>query len=405
MPDGTYIHAVGRDVQAEREAATALRQTEDVLRQAQKMEAVGQLTGGVAHDFNNLLTVIKSSTDLLRRTLDETRRMAYIDAISDTVDRASKLTGQLLAYARQQNLRPETFDVGSSVKAIGEMISPLIGACIDVRIELPEQACFVHADAGQFDTALINMAVNARDAMQGEGRLVIAVETTRATPAAGAQAAIVGDFVAVSLTDNGSGIDPEQIERIFEPFFTTKEVGKGTGLGLSQVFGFAKQSGGELIVQSQPGQGTRFTLYLPCSQEVPCASAREACPDVPIDGQGATVLVVEDNAGVGGLLEQALNELGYRTHWATSAAEALALLSSDAQRFQVVFSDVVMPGMNGVDLAKQIRRDYPALPVVLTSGYSPPVVQNDSQAFVFLQKPYAVQDLSRALSDAIQGRP
>ena len=176
VPDPQHLHAVGRDIQAEREAAQALRKTEDILRQAQKMEAVGQLTGGVAHDFNNLLTVIRSSTDLLRRNLSEERRQLYIDAISDTVDRASKLTAQLLAYARQQNLRPETFDVGVSVQLLAQMINPLIGACIELRIELPQQACCIHADAGQFDTALINMAVNARDAMQGEGLLVIAVE-------------------------------------------------------------------------------------------------------------------------------------------------------------------------------------------------------------------------------------
>ncbi|MCK9815489.1 PAS domain-containing protein [Pseudomonas sp. MAFF 302046] len=402
VPDRSYIHAVGRDTQAEREAALALRKTEDVLRQAQKMEAVGQLTGGVAHDFNNLLTVIRSSTDLLRRNLSEQRRQVYIDAISDTVDRASKLTGQLLAYARQQNLRPQVFDVGRSVQALGEMINPLIGSCIEVRIELPEEPCFIHADAGQFDTALINMAVNARDAMQGEGLLVIAVERAHSTPAHGAQGEVPGDFVAVSLTDNGSGIDPLQIERIFEPFFTTKEVGKGTGLGLSQVFGFAKQSGGELLVQSQPGQGTRFTLYLPRSLEAPGAEPEVRSVAVNLDGQGATLLVVEDNPEVGGLLALALTELGYRIEWATSAAAALAWLAKDAGAFQAVFSDVVMPGMSGVELAQQIRQQHPGLPVILTSGFSPALAQGDTQEFVFLQKPYSVAALAEALSEAIR---
>ena len=405
VPDGTHIHAVGRDVEAEREAAEALRKTEDVLRQAQKMEAMGQLTGGVAHDFNNLLTVIKSSTDLLRRNLSEQRRLTYIDAISDTVERASKLTGQLLAYARQQNLRPHTFEAGHSVQTVAQMLNPLLGACIELRLELPAEPCFIHADSGQFDTALINMAVNARDAMQGEGLLVIRVERVPCTPAKGLYSGVEGEFVAVSLADTGSGIDPAQIERIFEPFFTTKEVGKGTGLGLSQVFGFAKQSGGELMVDSQPGQGTRFTLYLPRTLQAPTeALPAEDCLPL-IDGQGATLLMVEDNTEVGGLLAQALIELGYRAQWATSGAEALSLLAQNATLFQAVFSDVLMPGMSGIELAEQVRRLYPGLPVILTSGYSPALAQGGSREFVFLQKPYSVDALARALSAAIQSSP
>ncbi|WP_047288007.1 PAS domain-containing protein [Pseudomonas protegens] len=401
VPDPNHIHAVGRDMQAEREAAQALRKTEDILRQAQKMEAVGQLTGGVAHDFNNLLTVIRSSTDLLRRNLSEERRQLYIKAISDTVDRASKLTGQLLAYARQQNLRPETFDVGASVQLLAQMINPLIGACIELRIELPQQPCYIHADAGQFDTALINMAVNARDAMQGEGLLVVAVERVAQIPPSASQGAQAGDFVAVSLTDTGAGIDPQQIERIFEPFFTTKEVGKGTGLGLSQVFGFAQQSGGGLAVHSQPGQGTRFTLYLPRAEALAGLPAPAQAVVPMIDGQGMTLLVVEDNPEVGVLLAQSLNELGYQTEWATSAAEALRRLGEERTRFQAVFSDVVMPGMSGIELASRIRRDYPRLPVILTSGYSPALAQGQTREFVFLQKPYSVAELALALSAAI----
>lgn len=397
VPDPQHIHAVGRDMQAEREAAQALRKTEDILRQAQKMEAVGQLTGGVAHDFNNLLTVIRSSTDLLRRNLSEERRQLYIKAISDTVDRASKLTGQLLAYARQQNLRPETFEVGASVQLLAQMINPLIGACIELRIELPSQPCYIHADAGQFDTALINMAVNARDAMQGEGLLVIGVARVAQIPASATQGAQAGDFVAVSLTDTGAGIEPQQIERIFEPFFTTKEVGKGTGLGLSQVFGFAQQSGGGLVVHSQPGQGTCFTLYLPRSEALACPPAPSQALAPQIDGQGATLLVVEDNPEVGVLLAQALNELGYQAEWATSAAEALRRLGEERARFQAVFSDVVMPGMSGIELASRIRSDYPGLPVILTSGYSPALAEGRTREFIFLQKPYSVAQLAQAI--------
>ena len=404
MPDQSYIHAVGRDVQVERQASEALRKTEDALRQAQKMEAVGQLTGGVAHDFNNLLTVVKASTDLLKRSLDEKRRRRYIDAISDAVDRASKLTGQLLAFSRQQTLRPEVFEVGKSVRAIGEMIGSLTGARIKVLIELPVQPCHINADAGQFDTALINMAVNARDAMNGEGTLKICVETVQHLPARRGHAASQSDYVAVSLIDTGSGIAPEQLDRIFDPFFTTKEVGKGTGLGLSQVFGFAKQSGGEVMVESRPQAGSKFTLYLP--QAIPVAATEPPGTEqhVPSDGQGARLLVVEDNLEIGEFSTQTLRELGYQIHWAKNGAEALAALADVTTTFDAVFSDVVMPGMNGVELALEVKRLYPLMPIVLTSGYSPALAQGNSQGFTFLQKPYSVEALARLLRAEISGR-
>ena len=403
VPDQNYIHAVGRDIHDEREAERLLRKTEEALRHSQKLEAVGQLTGGVAHDFNNLLTVIKSSTDLLKRSLDEDRRRRYIDAISDTADRASKLTGQLLAFARQQALRPEVFDVGASVRSISEMIGTLTGARIKLTIEVAEQACYINADAGQFDTALVNMAVNARDAMNGEGTLSIRIAAVDRIPAVDG-AAHSGDFVAVTIGDTGSGIDRHNLERIFEPFFTTKEVGKGTGLGLSQVFGFVKQSGGELTVDSRPGRGTEFTLYLPRTHELPAPAA--AVPEVSDhDGRGARILVVEDNLQVGEFSTQTLADLGYSIQWAVTASEALDILARQPQHFQAVFSDVVMPGMNGVELAREIRRRHPHLPVILTSGYSPALVQGDTQGFTFLQKPYSVDSLASIVSKAMRGTP
>ena len=246
---------------------TKQRQLEDALRQSQKLEAVGQLTGGVAHDFNNLLTVIKSSTDLLKRPdLPEERRARYVGAISDTVDRAAKLTGQLLAFARRQALKPEVFDVGHSVRMLGDMVGTLTGARIQVVTHLPDEPCFIDADPSQFDTALVNIAVNARDAMDGEGRITITVRPVDEMPAVRTHAAVMGPYIAVAITDTGSGIPADQIERIFEPFFTTKGVGQGTGLGLSQVFGFAKQSDGEVIVESDGGP--RHDLHAvpaPCS--------------------------------------------------------------------------------------------------------------------------------------------
>ncbi|MCJ2050095.1 ATP-binding protein [Methylobacterium sp. J-070] len=367
------------------------------LRQSQKMEAVGQLTGGVAHDFNNLLTVIKSSTDLLKRpNLPEDRRVRYIGAISDTVDRAAKLTGQLLAFARRQALMPEVFAACDSVRAIGDMMGTLTGSRIQIVTDLPEETCFVHADPSQFDTALVNMAVNARDAMDGEGQLLIRVRPVDAMPAMRGQAAVPAAFVAVSISDTGVGIPADGLERIFEPFFTTKAVGQGTGLGLSQVFGFAKQSGGEVAVESEVGRGTTFTLYLPrVAGEGRAVDVSE--PEPLMDGHGTCVLVVEDNADVGTFAVQTLTDLGYVTVLATNAEEALAELARDADRFDVVFSDVVMPGMNGIDLAHRIRAVHHDLPVLLASGYSHVLAENGAFGFELLHKPYSIEQLSRLL--------
>ena len=274
----------------------------DALRQAQKLEAIGQLIGGVAHDFNNLLTVMRGSIDLLQRTgLSEEQRERCMEAISLTVTRATKLTGQLLAFARRQALKPEIFDVGGNVTAVIGMIETLATSQIAVEVRLPETSCWVNADPSQFDTALINIAVNARDAMDGEGTLMIDVRTVSEIPPLRSHTAIAGDFVAISVADTGPGIAAENLGRIFEPFFTTKGVGHGTGLGLSQVFGFAKQTGGEVQVETQLDMGTTVTLYLPASAGpktrgcVVYAVIRLA----PVTG--THVLVVEDNAEVGAL--------------------------------------------------------------------------------------------------------
>ncbi|MDH2310829.1 PAS domain S-box protein [Methylobacterium brachiatum] len=406
IPQGDRFHATGRDV-------TERRALEEQLRQSQKMEAVGQLTGGVAHDFNNLLTVIKSSTDLLKRpSLSEERRSRYVDAISDTVDRAAKLTSQLLSFARRQALRPTVFDAAQSVAAIADMVRTLTGARIRVETDTDtgqdadgeRLPCHVDADPSQFDTALVNLVVNARDAMQGEGRLRIAVRRAARIPTLRSHPAVPGDFVAVSVSDTGGGIEPDLLERIFEPFFTTKGVGHGTGLGLSQVFGFAKQSGGDVAVDSEVGAGTTFTLFLPRSAD---GSAREPARDDPgplPEGHGTPVLVVEDNVEVGAFATQALGELGYQAVWVKDAQAALAEIEASGQRFEVVFSDVVMPGMNGVDLAREIRRRWPYLPVVLTSGYSHVLAFEGTDGFPLLGKPYSVADLSRALRKALRER-
>lgn len=396
--EGDLVYAYGRDVTAERERAAALAEAEEALRQSQKMEAVGQLTGGVAHDFNNLLTIIRSSVDFLRRPdLSEARKARYLDAVSDTVGRAAKLTGQLLSFARRQALKPEAFDAVGCLRGVVEMLDSVTGARIRIATQLPEASCFIHADLSQFETALVNMAVNARDAMDGEGTLSLRLACGLAKPAIRGHAAAPGPFAAISLTDTGAGIPPEVLGRIFEPFFTTKEVGKGTGLGLSQVFGFAKQSGGDVDVESTVGTGTTFTLYLPQVEPSPRQEPHPAEAEIAAAGFGQRVLVVEDNVEVGRFATQILQDLGYETTWATNAEEALAHLGADGAGFDAVFSDVVMPGMNGLDLAREIERRLPGLTVVLTSGYSHVLAQDSGHGFDLLHKPYSAEQLSRIL--------
>jgi two-component system, NtrC family, sensor kinase len=374
-------------------------EAEEALKHGQRLEALGQLTGGVAHDFNNLLTVIRASVDLLRRpNLSEERRERYVEAISHTVDRAAKLTGQLLAFARRQTLKPEIFDVSESVKTLSEMIGTLTGSPIEIVTSVPKEPCCIDADAGQFETALINMAVNARDAMGGKGRLSIAVRAVENLPHPATRPPSAHGYVAVSVEDTGIGIPQDRFGRIFEPFFTTKEIGQGTGLGLSQVFGFAKQSGGEVMVASEVGKGSTFTLYLPrvLRDERPQPAAVEVA--AATGGRGMAVLVVEDHIEVATFAADALTELGYAVTLSGNATEALAELNGGAENFDVVFTDVVMPGMTGIDLAKEIRRRYFDLPVVLTSGYSHLLSQDGSYGFELLQKPYSIEQLAAVLN-------
>ena len=394
---GTIIGAVPEAIDI-----TERRQAEEVLRQSQKMEAVGQLTGGVAHDFNNLLTIIRSATDFLRRReLPEERRRRYVDAISETVERASKLTAQLLAFARRQPLKPQVFNVGAQVEAVAQLVRPLVGSRIKIEVEVSHPDCFAIADVAQFETALINLAVNARDAMDGEGRLTIDVRKVNVIPPFRGQPASNGDFVAIAMTDTGTGIASEHIEAIFEPFFTTKEVGKGTGLGLSQAFGFAKQSGGDLEVTSSPGHGATFAIYLPQAAEPADPVEATAAGSEPTRGRGYRVLVVEDNDDVGRFSTELLEDLGYTVRRAANADAALAIMAEDEFSADLVFSDVIMPGMNGVELAVIIRERYPGLPVVLTSGYSNVLAENAHRGFELIQKPYSVESLSRILRKAI----
>ncbi|MDH2342383.1 ATP-binding protein [Bradyrhizobium sp. SSUT18] len=412
--------AIRRTQHLQAEAA-ARREAEGALKHSQRLEALGQLTGGVAHDFNNLLTVIRASVDLLNRPqLSEERRQRYITAIADAVARAAKLTSQLLAFARRQTLKPEVFDVGARMQSLHDMLATLLGPAIEIAMRLPAEPCLVNADASQFETALINMATNARDAMHGKGRIVFKVEA--ATTIADTLAPISGShdltgnhdlpgnhvlpgkhgFVGIAVSDTGMGIPATRLERIFEPFFTTKQVGHGTGLGLSQVFGFARQSGGEVTVTSEVGHGSTFSLYLPRVPPdlLPQRQAPNTAPAVA--GSGMSVLLVEDNIELANFAADGLTELGYSITLVDNATDALAELVADADRFDIVFSDIVMPGMTGLDLAQAVRDRGIGVPVVLTTGYSEALSQealspDGNLDCELVQKPYAIDQLSRVL--------
>jgi len=392
---------ITRDLTERWKAQQEMNAAREALAQAQKMEAVGRLTGGVAHDFNNLLTVIRASADLLARpNLPEEKRRLYIQSIADTAERAAMLTGQLLAFARRQPLKPERFDVAQRLGGMGQIIHTTLGSPIQVAYLIEPDVGAVEADPNQFETAILNMAINARDAMPTGGTLRISAKHVNRVPAIRGHAAVKGAFVAVSVEDSGTGIDRDTLNRIFEPFFTTKDVNKGTGLGLSQVYGFAKQSGGEIAVKSEPGKGSTFTLFLPR------AGAEAAREEAPASAAAAhpfarrSVLLVEDNETVGSFAHNLLRELGQDVTWATGAADALRILAENDDHIDLVFTDVVMPGMNGIELAREVRRRWPELPVVLTSGYSHVLAEEGSHGFELLRKPYTVDGLMTVLGGA-----
>jgi signal transduction histidine kinase len=420
-----------RDLRLTHEAldhrTTELLHSENALRQAQKLEALGQLTGAVAHDVNNLLAVISGSAELLRSPrLAQDQRGLYLNRIVDTVARAARLTGQLLDFARQQPLEPEVFDVGERLRGVLDLVRPLLGEQVEIDLDLPggEEKCgWAEADLSQFDTALVNLLVNARDAMNAQGRITVQVQQVDRIPAGPGRDPHTsdrpGDFVAISIGDTGSGMAADQLEAIFEPFYTTKALGQGTGLGLSQVLGFARQWRGEITVSSAPDQGAVFTLYLPRAEAPPAPHAQAALPaqnaqdTQNTQAPGARVLVVENNAILGEMTCEMLAAQGYGAVWAPSAAAALALLATQAGHFDLVFSNVVMPGMNGMALGLEVRRRYPGLPVVLTSGYNAVVAQDGKagqegqegeNGFDLVLKPYTLDTLARAFGQALAGK-
>ena len=365
---------------------------EEQLRQAQKMQALGQLTGGIAHDFNNLLTVIQGSADMLRRPgLAEEKRLRFADAIVQTAGRAAALTAQLLAFARRQPLQPEVVDINEKILGMIDLLDRTLGERVRIVTELSPGLCAIEADPAQLESALLNVAVNARDAMPDGGTLTI--RTEQAAPRDDGRQAI-----AVSIADTGSGIPDDVLGRVFEPFFTTKSVGRGTGLGLSQVYGFAAQSGGEVRLDTKVGVGTEVAIVLPCSENAPSARAAAAIPSARGRRTGK-VLVVDDNEEVGAFAESLLAELGYEVSRAASGEEALALAGEHF--YDVVFTDVVMPGISGIELAQRLREVRPTAAVVLTTGYSDEISSSGTGGLPVVFKPYRLDAVLAALDRAL----
>ncbi len=375
---------------------------EDALRQSQKMEAIGQLTGGVAHDFNNILMVASSGLDLLDRTSDPDRRQSLKDGIRQAVDRGASLTRQLLAISRRSALLPQVIDLKAQIEGMRVLLERSLRENISIAMDLEEDLWPVEVDPSQLEVALLNIAVNARDAMPSGGQIAV----TGSNLFDLADGELRGDYVRLSIADEGQGMARETLRRIFEPFFTTKGVGKGTGLGLAQVYGFTRASGGDVRVESEPGKGTTVSLYLPRSGKAPARAPHPAAAPGPRQSteRHGRVLLVEDEDSVAGLVKDMLDELGYDAVRAATAAAALRLLDTE-QDLLLVFSDMVMPGrMGGMELAREISRRRPGLPVVLTTGFSEAAAQAREQGFRLLMKPYRIETLASALEAARKER-
>ena len=389
---------------------TERKSTEEQLRQAQKMEAIGQLTGGVAHDFNNLLTVILGNTELLAGELADNPRLARMAGMArSAAERGAALTQRLLAFGRRQPLLPESIDLNAVVQGMDELLRRTLGEHIEIRTILSADLHSANADRAQLETAILNLALNARDAMSNGGKLIIESANIQldADYAATRPEVTAGPYVMLSITDTGAGMPPEVRDRAFEPFFTTKDVGKGSGLGLSMVYGFAKQSRGHVSLYSEVGHGTTVKLYLP-EADVEAVRATSPARTAPAPTGNETVLVVEDDRDVRDYVVRLLKTLGYNVAEAATGPDALRWLEAGTP-VDLVFTDLVMPdGMTGMDLAAAALKSRPELRIMYTSGYSEEAAVHGGKlqpGVRLLRKPYRKDDLARAVRAAIEGPP
>ena len=369
---------------------------EGALRQAQRMEAIGQLTGGVAHDFNNILMIVKGNVHRLRRELAEPKLLRKLDMIETASQRGENLVRQLLTFSRKQNLMPQVIDLAGRVRDFRSLLAPSLRGDIEIRIDVPDTVASVRVDQSELELAVLNLAVNARDAMPNGGVIEISVRLVRlrGDPA---HDKLTGEFVALSVADTGCGIAKDAIGKIFEPFFTTKEVGKGTGLGLATVLGVVQQHGGSVDVRSSPGHGASFRILLPRAEGAPPPAAAAPPPRPSPAAAPATVLLAEDEPAVRRLVAAYLAEAGHRVLAAADGAEALAMAAAHPGPIDLLVSDVVMPGMNGRELHEALRAGRPGVRVVFMSGY--PALPGTQEEIVaggpeaVLAKPFTREEL------------
>lgn len=378
---------ITRDISERREAQQKLEKMQRQLAESQKMDALGQLTGGVAHDFNNLLMIVSGNVQTLKKTVaDDTIAKRALSAIDTATQRGASLTRQLLTFSRRQSVNPETIDVTRQIRSLQDVLNSGLGGAVSLDVGIEPDVWPVTVDITEFETALINTVVNARDAMPDGGTVTVSAKNITI-----AEGDHKGDHVAITIEDTGVGIPQDVVNRVFEPFFTTKPVGKGTGLGLSQVHGFAHQAGGTVSVSSELGKGTSITICLPRAP-----SARAADGATMVDSGSGTILLVEDNPDVADASAALLEQLGYSVRRAGNAKVAMDEIERNG--ITLVFSDIVMPGkLDGFGLAKKIREKHPHLPILLTTGYSG-AAHNARTDFPILRKPYQIHELSQALS-------
>jgi signal transduction histidine kinase/CheY-like chemotaxis protein len=396
------VQGIARDI-------TERRQLEEQLRQALKMEAIGRLAGGIAHDFNNILTVISGYSDLALRQINPGSDLSNkIKAVRKASQKATTLTQQLLAFSRKQILQPRVFNLNATITDIEMMLRRLIGEDIELITSLDQSLGQVKADPGQIEQLIMNLAINARDAMPAGGKLIIETGGVRLDEEYASRHTCVrpGDYVMLAFSDNGSGMDVSTQAHIFEPFFTTKEAGKGTGLGLSTVYGIVKQSGGHVWVYSEVGQGTSFKIYLPrVDLVVPKTDPHDDAVGLPPGRE--TILLVEDEEMIRAISREMLEMLGYRVLEAATGAAALSLSEEFRGEIDLLLTDVVMPGMSGSQLAERLVINRPSMKVLYTSGYTDEaIVQHGvlEEGTAFLQKPFSVESLARKVRSALNDK-
>ncbi|WP_281041150.1 response regulator [Rhizobium sp. BK251] len=403
------IYAYGRDVTFEKRQKTALEETEAQLRQAQKMEAVGQLTGGIAHDFNNMLTGVIGALAIIKRRIAANRLDeldTFIDAATKSAHRAAALTHRLLAFSRRQSLDRQPVDLKQLVGSMEDLFRRTLGEQVELLINVTPGTWKAVTDVNQFESAILNLVINARDAMPDGGKLTIETDNVvfAETDLARGETLLPGSYIVLAVSDTGIGMSQATIEKAFDPFFTTKPIGQGTGLGLSMIYGFAQQSGGHVRIYSQVGLGTTIKLYLPGSPEEASAPKSSSVSQfVPPRGEGETILVVEDDEAVRMLVVDVLKELGYRVVEAIDGAEALPIIEG-TRRIDLLISDVGLPGLNGRQLAEIAIGARPSLRVLFVTGYAATAASRAdflAPGMDMITKPFSIDDLAQKVREIL----